>query len=203
MKKSLTCIAASIFLSFGVYAATEGVEYQVLPASAQFDAPNTVTKIYSINCPFCFKYEKAGIPNHKIIPAGSKIEQYHISPKPPFGIEKSTALAIAKEIKGDQVFKQVKAEYYNQYHVKKVKFESSDATINFVLDDLDMTRSEFDKHAENPKVKALIAEWDQGVAVANIQGVPAITVNGKYLINTKSITSMNMLKDLITELSAK
>lgn len=118
-------------------------------------------------------------------------------------MEKSTALAIAKEIKGDKVFKQVKAEYYNQYHVKKVKFESSDATINFVLDDLNMTRAEFDKHAENPKVKALITEWDKGVAVANIQGVPAITVNGKYLINTKSIKSMNMLKDLIAELSAK
>lgn len=203
MKKSLIAVAASFMLAFGANAATEGVEYQVLPESAQFNAPNQVVKIYSINCPFCYKYEKAGIPNESLVPAGSTLDQYHITTKPPFGAEKSTALAIAKQIKGDKVFKQLKNKYYDQYHVKKVKFKDSDSTIAFSLDVLGMDRAQFDKYAQDPQVKALIAKWDQGDAVSKIQGIPAITVNGKYLINTKSIRSMDMLKELIAELSAK
>ncbi|ABV89333.1 thiol:disulfide interchange protein DsbA/DsbL [Shewanella pealeana] len=203
MKKTLTAIAATLFLSFGAHAATEGVEYQVLPEVAQFNAPNQVVKIYSINCPFCYKYEKAGIPNDKLMPAGSTLDQYHITSKPPFGVEKSTALAIAKEIKGEKTFKQLKDKYYDQYHVKKVKFKDADSTIAFTLDTLGMSRAEFDTYAKDPKVKQLMTKWDQGVEVAKIQGVPAITVNGKYLINTKSIRSMDMLKELIAELSAK
>ncbi|MBV7317460.1 thiol:disulfide interchange protein DsbA/DsbL [Shewanella sp. NIFS-20-20] len=203
MKKTLTAIAATLFLSFGALAATEGVEYQTLPESAQFDAPNQVVKIYSINCPFCYKYEKAGIPNDKILPDGVTIDQYHITTKPPFGVEKSTALAIAQVIKGDKVFKLLKDKYYDQYHVKKVKFEDADSTIEFSLEVLGMSRGEFDQNAQNADVQALIAKWDRGVEVAKIQGIPAITVNGKYLINTKSIRSMDMLKGLIAELSAK
>ncbi|MCL1038380.1 thiol:disulfide interchange protein DsbA/DsbL [Shewanella submarina] len=203
MKKTLTAIAATLFLAFGAQAATEGVEYQTLPEGAQFNAPNQVVKIYSINCPFCYKYEKAGIPNDSLLPDGVSMEQYHITTKPPFGVEKSTALAIAKVLKGDKVFKQLKDKYYDQYHVKKVKFKDADSTIAFSLDILGMSRAEFDKNAKNADVMALMTKWDQGVEVAKIQGIPAITVNGKYLINTKSIRSMDMLKDLIAELSAK
>ncbi|MEC4729179.1 thiol:disulfide interchange protein DsbA/DsbL, partial [Shewanella sp. D64] len=107
-----------------------------------------VVKIYSINCPFCYKYEKAGIPNKDLLPAGSTMDQYHITSKPPFGVEKSTALAIAKEIKGDEIFKQLKANYYDQYHVKKVKFKDADSTIAFTLDTLAMSRAEFDTYAQ-------------------------------------------------------
>ena len=203
MKKSIISIAASLLISFTAHAATEGVEYQVLPKNAQFDAPNQVVKIYSINCPFCFKYEKAGIPNETLIPSSSKFDQYHISTKPPFGPEKTMALAIAKEIKGDAVYKDLKNKYYDYYHVKKEKFSDSDSAINFSLDVLGMDRAQFDTYSKDPKVTQLIKKWDKGIEVAKIQGIPAITVNGKYLINTKSISSMDMLKDLIAELSAK
>ncbi|MGI2261675.1 thiol:disulfide interchange protein DsbA/DsbL, partial [Shewanella sp. GXUN23E] len=175
MKKSLLAAAASLMFVFTAQAATEGVEYQVLPESAQFNAPNQVVKIYSINCPFCYKYEKAGIPNDSILPAGSTMDQYHITTKPPFGAEKTTALAIAKVIKGDKVFKQLKDKYYDQYHVKKVKFKDANSTVDFALDVLGMSRAEFDKNAQNADVQALITKWDQGVEVAKIQGIPAIT----------------------------
>ncbi|MGL4484635.1 MAG: hypothetical protein ACRCUS_06755, partial [Anaerovoracaceae bacterium] len=94
--KYLSVLAASLLLSFSANAKfTEGVEYQALPEQSQFNAPNSVVKIYSINCPFCYKYEKAGIPNEKILPEGIEMDQYHITTKPPFGLEKTQALAIA------------------------------------------------------------------------------------------------------------
>ncbi|MGL5665229.1 MAG: thiol:disulfide interchange protein DsbA/DsbL, partial [Shewanella sp.] len=75
--------------------------------------------------------------------------------------------------------------------------------IDFALNILSMDRAQFDTYAKDPKVTQLMAKWDQGVNIAKIQGIPAITVNGKYLINTKSISSMEMLKNLIAELSNK
>lgn len=203
MKKTLTAVATTLMLAFGAQAATEGVEYQVLPEAAQFNAPNQVVKIYSVNCPFCYKYDKAGIPNDNMMPSGVALEQFHITTKPPFGVEKTTALAIAKVIQGDDAFKALKNAYYGQYHDKKAKFSSAEDTIAFALNVMGISRAEFDRYAQDDKVKALISRWDQGVEVAKIQGIPAITVNGKYLINTKAIRSMPMLEALIAELASK
>lgn len=201
--KYISILASALLLSFSANAAfTEGVEFQTLPTEAQFNSPNSVIKIYSINCPFCYKYEKAGIPNNDILPKGIEMDQFHIKTKPPFGLEKSQALAIALT-KSEADFKKVKAAYYDMYHVKKKKFTSSDETIEFALPLLNMSKSEFVTASQATDVKAFMDKWDQGVEVAKIQGIPAITVNGKYLINTKSITSMDMLKSLISELSQK
>ena len=201
--KYITILASTLLLSFSVNANfTENVEYQILPSEAQFNAPNSVIKIYSINCPFCYKYENAGIPNHEILPDGIEMDQFHITSKPPFGLEKSQALAIAL-VKSEADFKKVKAAYYDMYHVKKKKFTSSDETIALALPLLKMSKNEFLNASHKPDVKSLIKKWDQGNEVAKIQGIPAITVNGKYLINTKSITSMDMLKSLISDLSQK
>ena len=201
--KYLSVLATALLFSWSANAAfSEGVEYQVLPEDAQFNAPNSVIKIYSINCPFCYKYEKAGIPNEKILPNDVILEQYHITTKPPFGLEKTQALAIAYN-ESPAIYKQVKDAYYKMYHVKKKKFESADAVIMFALPLLKMNHDEFNKAAQSNKVKSTIEKWDQGVNVAKIQGIPAITVNGKYLINTKTIKSMDMLKSLITELNNK
>lgn len=202
MNRTILCIAISICFSFVVNAAEEGVEYQLLPTEVQFDSPNSVIKIFSINCPFCYKYEKAGIPNKGMLPTGVEIDQFHITSKPPFGVEKSQALAIALT-KSTEDYKKIKAAYYDMYHVQKKKFTSSDETIALALPLLNMSKSEFITASQSTDVKALMTKWDQGVEVAKIQGIPAITVNGKYLINTKTITSMAMLKSLISELSEK
>lgn len=53
-----------------------------------------------------------------------------------------------------------------------------------------MTKAEFDKEKNAPKVKALLKEWDASYDVAKVQGVPGFVVNGKYLIYTKAITSL-------------
>ena len=199
--KYISILASALLLSFSANAAfTEGVEYQILPSEAQFSAPNSVVKIYSINCPFCYKYEKAGIPNNEILPDGIEMDQFHITTKPPFGLEKSQALAIALT-QSEADYKKVKAAFYKKYHVEKKKFTSSEETIAFALPLLNMSKSEFVTASQTADIKALLTKWDQGIEVAKIQGIPAITVNGKYLINTKSITSMDMLGSLISELS--
>lgn len=199
-----TIAFAALFLSFATSADTyqEGTHYQALDA-AKFNAPNKVVKIYSVNCPFCYKYDKGVIPGMvKNLPSGVTYDDYHIATKPPLGDEKSLVLAYALSQSND-AFKQVKAAYYKHYHDDKARFASGEEAITFGLKAANLKRADFDANKNSPEVQKTLTKWDLGNEVAKIQGIPAIVVNGKYLINTKSIRNMKMLDEMIAELAAK
>ncbi|QIZ77477.1 thiol:disulfide interchange protein DsbA/DsbL [Ferrimonas lipolytica] len=200
MKKIIAAI--SLAISFGATAYDQGKHYIDLKDKG-FNAPNQVVKVYSTNCPFCYKYEKSVIPNYeKNLPDGINYDAYHITTKPPFGLEKATAVAVGKVL-GEKQYKTVKMAYYKQLHDLKKKFTSSEEATQFGIDKLGISQAEFDKHAASPEVAKLLLKWDQGLEVAKVKGIPAIVVNGKYLINTQSVTSMKMLDELTAELLAK
>lgn len=180
----------------------EGKHYLTLGSEA-FKADNQVVKIYSTNCPFCYKYEKAVIPNYvKNLPGGVEYDAYHITTKPPFGKEKASVVAVAKTI-GAAEYNKVKMAYYKHIHDDKIKFESGEEAVSFGLSAGGISKSDFDQKVKSQEVQSLLAKWDQGVAVAKIKGIPAIVVDGKYLINTQSVTSMKMLDELTAELLEK
>lgn len=181
----------------------EGNHYQALPESVQFQADKQVTKIFSVNCPFCYKYEKSVIPGMvKNLPSTINYDAYHISSKSPFGAEASEVLAVAKTV-GEDKYKAAKMALYAKIHDEKTKFATGDELIRFGLSQAGISQEEFNRLKGTPEVKQLLAKWDQGIAIAKIQGIPALVVNGKYLINTKSIRSMPMLDEMILELSKK
>ncbi|MBO2594047.1 thiol:disulfide interchange protein DsbA/DsbL [Shewanella algae] len=181
----------------------EGNHYQVLPESVQFQADKQVTKIFSVNCPFCYKYEKSVIPEMvKNLPSTINYDAYHISSKSPFGAEASEVLAVAKTV-GEAKYKAAKMALYAKIHDENTKFATGDELIRFGLSQAGISQEEFNRLKGTPEVKQLLAKWDQGIAIAKIQGIPALVVNGKYLINTKSIRSMPMLDEMILELSKK
>ncbi len=203
IKKSLLALGALV-LSCSVSAAkyNEGEHYQLL-GDASFNAPNQVVKVYSVNCPFCYKYDKSVTPGMvKNLPDGVTFDAYHITTKPPLGKEKALVLAFA-QTQSEKAFKKAKMAYYKHYHDDKIHFDNGDEAIAFGLNAAGLSQADFDAAKNSPEVQALINKWDQGLAVAKIQGIPAIVVNGKYLINTKSIRSMKMLDELVAELAAK
>ncbi len=65
------------------------------------------------------------------------------------------------------------------------------------------SKADYEKELTNPKVTELLKKWDESYDVAKIQGVPAFVVNGKYLIMTKSISSLDGMAALIEELLKK
>ncbi len=203
IKKSLLALGALV-LSCSVSAAkyNEGEHYQLL-GDASFNAPSQVVKIYSVNCPFCYKYDKAVTPGMvKNLPDGVTFDAYHITTKPPLGEEKALVLAYA-QTQSEKAFKAAKMAYYKHYHDDKIHFANGDEAIAFGLKAAGLNKADFDAAKNGSEVQELIKKWDQGVAVAKIQGIPAIVVNGKYLINTKSIRSMTMLDELVAELATK
>lgn len=66
-----------------------------------------------------------------------------------------------------------------------------------------MSRADFDAALKEPAVQETLEKWKAAYDVAKIQGVPAYVVNGKYLIMTKSIKSIDSMAELVKELAAK
>lgn len=216
-------VVAAFVAGVGASAAVvEGTDYQVLPKVIP-NAEGTVIKVFSYDCPFCYKYDKAvtkpvmqKVPEMKFVP-------YHLATKGKFGVYGSELLAtmiVLDEAAGvdllsdDSKFKKAKMAFYNAYHDKKERWGNDasvqanvDAYLKVGLDAVGMSMDDYNKAKADPKVAELTSKWgldQQGDAymVAKIQGVPAFVVNGKYLILTKSIKGIDDMANKIKELNA-
>jgi len=221
MKRKLfqTLIAAialvAIFAGSG-FAFTEGTDYLVLEKPIP-NAQNTLIKVFSYDCPFCYKYDKAVTP--KVVPqlpADVTFRPFHLKTKGKYGVQGSKLFAVLlakdqanglsdKELYSDKsLLKKAKMAYYQAYHDKKERWDAGEeAYLQTGLDAVGMSKAEYEEGLKDPKVQALIAEWDQSYDVAKIQGIPGFVVNGKYLIYTKNIKSVDGMLQLINELLKK
>ena len=192
---------------------SEGTDYVVL-AKPIPNAANTLVKVFSYDCPFCYKYDKSVTPNVvPKLPQGMTFRPFHLKTKGKYGAEASDEFAVLMlkdqeknvSLLSDQsLFKKAKMTYYAAYHDKKERWDAGgDAFLKTGLDAVAMSRADFDAAKASPKTRALVGEWEAAYEIAKIQGVPAFVVNGKYLILTKSITSVDGMADLIAELAKK
>lgn len=221
MKRKLfqTLVAAialvSIFAGSG-FAFTEGTDYLVLEKPIP-NAQNTLIKVFSYDCPFCYKYDKAVTP--KVVPqlpADVTFRPFHLKTKGKYGEQGTQLFAVLlakdqanglsdKELYSDKsLLKKAKMAYYQAYHDKKERWDAgADAYLKTGLEAVGMSKAELEEGLKDPKVQALIAEWEASYDVAKIQGIPGFVVNGKYLIYTKSIKSVDGMLQLINELLKK
>lgn len=204
-------IAAAFFVTSNLYAVTEGTEYMVLTEPVP-NAQNSVIEVFSYDCPFCFKYSKIVPQIVKNLPEGVDFKPFHLKTKAKYGLQASELFAVLVlkdknndvNVNSDQsLFHKVQYKYFDEYHVKKNRWKDGadpQAFLQTGLDTAGINAEEFEKEKADPAVKALLAEWDVSYEVAKIQGVPAFVVNGKYLIYTKSIRSVDHLEQIINEL---
>ncbi|WP_215906706.1 thiol:disulfide interchange protein DsbA/DsbL [Geomonas propionica] len=211
--KSFALVALLAGTSF---AFTEGTDYVKL-AKPIPNAQGTLIKVFSYDCPFCYKYDKKITPNLvPKLPSDLKFRPFHLKTKGKYGVQGSELFAVLllKDQKAGlsdrdlytekSLLKKAKMAYYTAYHDKKERWDAGpEAYLKTGLDAVGMSKAEFDKAKNDPKVKALLKEWDQSYDVAKIQGVPGFVVNGKYLVMTKSITSIDGMLKLINELKTK
>lgn len=215
MQKFTKLFAATIAFCSGIaFAAVEGTDYVVLETPIA-NAEGTLIKVFSYDCPFCFKYAKAVDKAVAAKTTDFNFTPFHLKTKGRYGIQGSTLLAAAlvkdeneglKPLDPKSNFHKVEMALYQAYHVKKMRWDGGknpDAFIQTGLDALGWNRADYDTMAKNPKVQNLIKQWDAGYSVAKIQGVPAYVVNGKYLLMTKNIKSIDSMAETIRELGKK
>ena len=213
MSLAATLAFAATLAASSAIAFSEGTDYVVL-AKPIPNAANTLIKVFSYDCPFCYKYDKSVTPNVvPKLPQGMTFRPFHLKTKGKYGPDASDEFAVlilrdqekGVPLTSDQSqFKKAKMTYYAAYHDKKERWDAgSEAFVKTGLDAVGMSRADFDAAKASPKAKALVGEWEAAYEVAKIQGVPAFVVNGKYLILTKSITSVDGMAELIAELAKK
>ena len=117
---------------------------------------------------------------------------------------KDKAAGITNLEDANSAFKKAKDAIYKAYHKKGERWAAGeDAFLKTGLDAAGISADEFAKNRKNADVQALADAWKPSYDAAKIQGIPAYVVNGKYLIMTKSIRSIDGMVSLIGELAKK
>jgi len=218
--KAFLALVSALVLSVSAFsvtahaAAQEGVDYLVLQKPIP-NMSNTVLKVFSYDCPFCYRYDKSVTANVANILAkdGIKFTVWHLKNKGQYGNQANEVFAalITKDQKAgfglfdDRAsFKKAKFAYYTAYHDNRERWDKgADAFIKTGLDAAGVSRAEFQELLKDPATQARLKDWDGAVEIAKIQGIPAFVVKGKYLLYTKSIRSVDEMAATIKELMAK
>ena len=206
--KASAALAFAATITMPAFAATAGQDYQVLEKPLP-GGEGKIVKIWSYDCPFCFKYD-AGV-DPKVMPGaeqatGLHFEMMHLETKGKFGRAASEFLAycqledqkagVTSVEDAKSLYKKAKDAWYQAYHKKGERWAAGEEA--FLKTALDATGITADAFAA---AQQLADSWKPSYAAAKIQGVPAYVVNGKYLVMTKSIRSVKGFTELLTELS--
>lgn len=214
--RRILLLVSVVALSVASAALKEGSDYEVLKNPIP-NAKNSVIEVYSYACPFCYKYTKIIPSVIKSLPSGVVFKPYHLRQKGDGQYGKIAsqvfAVAIAQDNKANisihdsaSAFHKAQSAYFDEYHAKKNRWNNGKDEEGFLQTGLKasgISKADYEKALNDKAVKDLLDEWEASYEVGKIQGVPAFVVNGKYLIYTKSITSMQDLEAKIKELLKK
>ena len=214
-----TFIASAVLLATAAaapsaFAFTEGKDADYITLEKPLaGGEGKIVKVWSYDCPFCFKYDVGVDP--KVLPriekeTGLAFNPIHLETKGKYGrigseflamcLLRDKAAGVSVESK-DSLFKKAKDAVYVAYHKKGERWTSGEAAfLKTMTDATGISADEFAKAKNDPAVKAMCDEWKLSYDVAKIQGIPAYVVNGKYLIMTKSIRSLDGMVELVKEL---
>lgn len=211
LRKSISIL---VFSAIALFAGDfkEGVHYKTLETSFK-TGKNSVIKVFSFTCPFCYKYDKA--VTEKVIKSIPNVnfEVWHLKTKGKYGQQGSNlmAVAISRDLASNKgVFdktgylKKMKFTYYKAYHKKKQRWDSG---VNAFYKDgfkiLKTNKTSFEKELNTAPVQKILKKWEGAYPIAKIQGIPGFVVNGKYLIMTQKIKSRKYMIDLVNYLIVK
>ena len=158
---------------------------------------NNVIKVFSYDCPFCYRYDIGVDP--KAIPMiekmGMTFEPRHLETKGKYGRTASEFFAMC--ILRDQKAGRSLADHLALAAAEFDPFLAKTCSLVCVNIFLSGNR----KERKTAAVQNLVNSWKSVYDVAKIQGIPAYVVNGKWLIMTKSIQSIDGFVALIQKLS--
>ena len=214
ISKFMRIIAVFCLLSSMANALEEGKEYQIL--QKPLDVPkNSVVKVFSYECPHCYKFDKTVTPKLFSELDGVKFIPYHLKTKGKLGETASkifAAMIVLDEasdvslLSDKSKFKKAKFAIYKATHDKDDDFNGGKDKARFIqtaLSAAGVSDADYDKALASERAQEILKAWDDSYDVAKIQGVPAYVVGGKYLINVKAIGSVDAMAAAVKELLAK
>ncbi len=195
MKKALLVALALLVAPMATLAANfqEGVNYTVINQGPVTTKPE-VAEFFSFYCPHCYNFARDQLPEIKSkLPAGVAFKQNHVDfIGREMGLEMSRAFAVMHQLKVEAT---IEPALFAAIHDRKQNFVSrNDIRQLFIAYGVD--GKDFDAAANSFMVNAQMAQMKRATENAQISGVPALVVNGKYRIEIGSIRTMDELMQL-------
>ncbi|ADM96239.1 thiol:disulfide interchange protein DsbA [Dickeya dadantii] len=188
--KKLWLALAGMVLAFSASAAdfSDGKQYATLdkpvPQSPQ------VLEFFSFYCPHCYQFAQVyHIPDaiQKALPADAKLTKYHVDFLGELGKELTQAWAVAIAL---GVEDKVSPLMFDA--VQKTQTVKQPQDIRQVFVAAGVKAEDYDSALNSFVVKSLVAQQEKAAADLQLRGVPAVFVNGKYMIKSDGLDTSSM-----------
>lgn len=190
MKKFWLALVGA-FMAFNASASgfSEGKQYTELknPVANQ----PQVLEFFSFYCPHCYQFENIyHVPStvEKNLPAGVTHERYHVDFLGPLGKDLTDAWAVAIVMKVEDKVTPILFE-----GIQKTQSIHSKEGIRNAFIKAGVSGEEYDAALNSFIVQSVAAKERQAAKDLELRGVPAVFVNGKYLINNGGIDARSEL----------
>lgn len=201
LSRSLMAVILSV-LSFTVTAETfrEGVDYKMLSTPVEVDNPKNieVREFFWFGCPHCFALEAQLADWKKTMPEGV---DFVATPAPLNKAWKPHAHAfyIAEALgKLDEIGPAL----FDVIHVDKKRVTSQDQLAEFFTQ-YGVTEDEFNKLYNSFSVRVNVRKAEALAKTYRLTGVPAIIVNGKYLVENRTAKTNERMIEIVNFLIDK
>lgn len=179
---------------------TEGSDYQLISPPVKTSQPDkvVVTEIFWYGCPHCFRFEPYVERWSAKLPEGVVFEQVPSSLNPRW-TEHARAYYAFKMM---GVLDQTHKALFDAIHLKRQRLMSLDAVAGFAAD-MGLDEKLFREDAYSFPVETQIRKNIQKEKRYGHQGVPAVIVNGKYLVSASLAGSNERMIEIMNFLVAK
>lgn len=189
MKKILLALVG-IAMAFGASAAqfSEGDQYVKLDKSITGEPQ--VLEFFSFYCPHCYEFEEVYHVSDAVrkgLPEGVKMTKYHVEFLGPLGKQLTQAWAVAMALGVEDKITQPMFEA-----VQKTQSVQSPEDIRNVFIKAGVSAADYDGALNSFVVKSLIVQQEKAAEDLQLRGVPAIFVNGKYMVKNDGLDTSSM-----------
>lgn len=190
--KKLWIALVGLVLAFSASAAqfTDGQQYVTLDKPVAGEPQ--VMEFFSFFCPHCYQFERVyhvGDAVKKTLPEGVKVTKYHVDflggelgPIVTHAWAVALALGVEDQVTGPLFDGIQKTQTITDPASLKDAFIKA---ANIKPEDYDAAWNSF-------AVKALVAQQQKAAADVDLRGVPAMFVNGKYMVNNGGLDTSSM-----------
>lgn len=188
--KNVWLALVGILMAFSVSAAqfTDGKQYQTL--NKPVTGEPQVLEFFSFYCPHCLQFEEVyQVPKavKKALPEGVKMTRYHVDFLGPLGKQLTQAWAVAIALGIEDKVTPLIFE-----GIQKTQTIKTPEDIRKVFIKAGISGEDYDAALSSFVVKSLVVQQQKAAEDLQLRGVPAMFVNGKYMIKNDGVDTSSM-----------
>ena len=192
---ALFVLSISIISSAQARDYKEGQDYEIRATNKTVEPE--IREFFSFFCSHCFAMEKPFSQMAEFFKGKSK---FIVNPVGliggDVGVESQKAYAVAINL---EIEDELKEELFNRIHVKQDIPEDHDYFVE-LFESLGVPSDKYEQIYNSFVTQAKVAEYDRHTKEMKIDAVPEIVVNGKYLVKTDNLESIEDYEALVSYL---